>query len=159
MPSVRHTSATLGRRTARRASPEEAIQKAIVDYLRKTLPHGWIVFHARNGGKSKGENGRAKAMGTIAGWPDLSILGRFYESEADSVGAPFLCFLEVKAPSGSLSPEQREIHRQLLDIGYRTFVVRSIDDVQKVAWNLNLPVNDIAVKRRFAPAAKSAEAA
>ena len=114
---------------------EEQIQIAIVGYLRAVLPHDWIVHHSRNGGMSKGENGRAKAMGAVAGWPDIEIAGR---ERYGVLSIPALFFLEVKTETGKLNLKQKKLHPRLRQLGFKVAVVRSIDDVRDalIAWRI-----------------------
>ncbi len=127
--------------TKARAREEEAIHAAIVEYLRTMLPAAWLVHHSPNGGARVAERVRAAKMGTIAGWPDLEVKGRIYE-DGKPEGYPFNVYFEVKAPRGTLSDEQIAVHDRLRDIGDRVFVVRSIDEVRRVAWDIGLPVRD-----------------
>lgn len=56
--------------------PEEQLHKACVQYLRASLPKPWITWHTPNGGgRSKAEAGILKAMGVLAGMPDLFVMG------------------------------------------------------------------------------------
>src|SRR5450432_1524802 len=91
---------SLPRPARRRACNIEAqVQAAIVAWIRTVAPE-LIVFHPPNGGlRGKAEGARLKWIGTLAGIPDLVILGRD--------GQAWL--IEVKAEHGSLSAEQRGI--------------------------------------------------
>ena len=120
----------------RRSNPEEQIHKSIVTYLRAVLPHAWKVQHTPNGGALKGEAGRAKGMGAIAGWPDLAIYGR--------IETPVTYFLEVKAPGGRVADHQCDVHDGLTDLGFPVAVVRSIDDVRAFIAKHNLPSREVA---------------
>lgn len=117
--------------------PEDAIQVAIVDYLRAVLPHGWIVKATANKPRSVAMGALEKRMGTVAGWPDLEVVGR-----GGAMDRPMVCYFEVKAPKGHLSPVQREIHDKLMDAGFPVAVVRSIDDVRRHARLWGLPIRD-----------------
>lgn len=56
--------------------PEENLHKACVQYLRASLPKPWLCWHTANGGgRSKAEAGILKAMGVLAGMPDLFVMG------------------------------------------------------------------------------------
>lgn len=56
--------------------PEEALHRACVAYLRAALPKPWLCWHSANGGgRSKAEAGILKAMGVLAGMPDLFVCG------------------------------------------------------------------------------------
>ena len=99
----------------RRAAPEAAIQKAIIDRLRW---HGVMCIHVPNAGKRSAIAGRRiKAEGLRPGFPDLVALqgGR-------------AAFLEVKAPKGRLSPAQVECHAELARQGFDVAVVTSQDE-------------------------------
>ena len=120
-----------------RARPEEAIHRAIVTYLRFVLPSGFLIMHPRNGGKSLAENARAKAMGTVRGWPDLEIHGR------DAEDRPRCWFLEVKAPKAYAEPHQRDVHDRLFDIGWSVAVVRSVEDTRLALKAWNVPTKEV----------------
>jgi len=90
------------------------------------LPAGCIVHHSANEGVRGGKRGmidgaRRKAMGQVAGWPDITILapsGAF--------------FIEVKAEGGRLSPSQKELHDRMRALGFEVGVARSIDDAREM---------------------------
>lgn len=124
--------------------PEEQIQRAIVRALRIALPHGWLVHHSRNGGMSKGENGRAKAMGAIAGFPDLMVMGCLYDIEP-TAAQPFVGFMEVKTKTGRKSPEQVACIDRLLDAGFPVAIVRSVEDALATAQGWGLPIKTMRV--------------
>lgn len=89
--------------------PEQALQIAIVALLDVILPRGSIVHHSPNGGRrSKAEAGLFKAMGTRAGWPDLTIF------------APGIrpIFIELKAGKGRLTEGQEKMRDRLLHLGF-----------------------------------------
>lgn len=117
--------------------PEDDIQIAIVNYLRTVLPHGWIVKATANKPRSAALGALEKRMGTIAGWPDLEILGR-----GGAMDRPMSYFFEVKAPARYPTRVQREIHDKLMDAGFPVAVVRSIDDVRRYARQWGLPIRD-----------------
>ncbi|GJE77221.1 VRR-NUC domain-containing protein [Methylorubrum suomiense] len=128
------------RLTAPRQSPEANIQRAILAYLGRTLPHGFLIHHSPNGGMSKGENGRNRGLGTKPGWPDLQIVGRTADGE------PFTAYLEVKAPRGQTSPEQIVIHDRLKECGYPVAVVRSITDAREAVRSWPVASRDAAIR-------------
>lgn len=88
--------------------PEEALHKACVAYLRAALPKPWLCWHSANGGgRSKAEAGILKAMGVVAGMPDLFVMGPGFERAAfqlmpgvgyDPRSFPHLIAIEFKAP-------------------------------------------------------------
>jgi hypothetical protein len=96
--------------------PEDAIQHEIVKAIHRC---DLFVFHIPNGGqRSMREGMRFKAIGVVAGIPDLFI-------------PAILLWLEVKTAKGRLSPAQRKIHQTLTAIGHRVAVVRSVDEALK----------------------------
>lgn len=85
---------------------EEQLHRACVAYLRAALPKSWIVWHTPNGGgRSKAEAGILKAMGVLAGMPDLfvcgphpSLFGTARDEPTRIVTFPRLIAIEFKAP-------------------------------------------------------------
>lgn len=63
-----------------------------------------------------------RRSGYKAGWPDIEIVWR---------GHPSL-FIELKAAHGSLSPEQRSMHKRLNYCGAAVLICRSVEEVE--AW-------------------------
>jgi hypothetical protein len=104
---------------------EARIQAAIVEWIRTVAPT-LICFHVPNGGlRSKAEAARLKWVGTLAGVPDVVVLG-----------LDGRCWLiEVKGPGGSLSPEQCVIRDRCVALRIPFVVAKSIDDV-RVAFRL-----------------------
>lgn len=108
---------------------EADIQKNIVQWLRAQFPK-YIIHHCANEGNRGGVKGirdgaRKKAMGQVAGFPDVVMLGWA------KIGP---VFFEVKTAKGYPSTTQKALHAQLAHLGYRVAVVRSIEDV-KAALN------------------------
>ena len=85
-----------------------------------------LLHHARNGGMSKGENGRAKALGTVAGWPDLFLPYLRYNDECPVPGL----FIEMKAKGGRVSPAQKDVMTRLESAGYAVAVCYGFDDAR-----------------------------
>jgi hypothetical protein len=114
--------------------PEQAIHRSCVHYLRTVLPNTWLVMHAANGGyRSKSEAGIFKALGVIAGWPDISIFGE----EAKGCQA---WFLEVKSDDGRLTDAQKDCQNRLRELGFPVAVVHSIDEAEQALrfWGIQL---------------------
>ena len=104
----------------RDGNAEARIQAAVVEWIRWCAPQT-VVFAIPNGGlRGKAEAARLRWTGVLAGIPDLAVLA--------PVGKVF--FLEVKAPGGSLSAEQREMFHQLVALGIDAAIVRSVEDVR-----------------------------
>lgn len=87
---------------------EKQLTRLIMDYLRWALPGAWVR-------KNLG------ILGQRRGIPDLEII---YE------GIPY--FLEIKTPTGRLSPYQRAEIEALKRAGAYVYVVRDVEDVQEI---------------------------
>jgi hypothetical protein len=131
-----------------RSSSEDAIQRGIVRYLRTALPSGWIVFAVPNGGsRNVIEAAKMKGTGTLAGMPDLCILG--WEGGYDKPKAATF-FIEVKSANGRPSLAQLDMHDRLLDLGFEVAICRSIDDARDSCIRWNLPIRDASAKEAAA---------
>jgi hypothetical protein len=99
----------------RRAAPEAAIQRAIIDRLRL---YGVLCVAVPNEGKrSRVAGARLKGTGMRPGFPDLICM-------QDGQAA----FLEVKVPRGVVSDAQRDMHEELQRQRMLVAVVRSQDE-------------------------------
>jgi hypothetical protein len=114
----------------RRAQPEQALQRAIRDWL---AIRGFDSVHVPNGSKLAGTpqqraraGARLKADGLRPGFPDLLVYG-----SGGRIG-----HIEVKAPGGYQQPTQRRCQEWLLSIGHRYAVCRSTEDADAalVSW-------------------------
>lgn len=137
--------------------PEEQLHRAAVAYLRASLPKPWIVWHTPNGGgRSKAEAGILKAMGVLAGMPDLFVMGPSALLDAPA-GAwkhslPYLVAIEFKAPpkrlpSGNLSkaravlsPAQRARQADLGACGVPYLVIDDMADMVHSLRALGVPL-------------------
>lgn len=120
-----------------KALPEDPIHKSIIQWLRAVLPDA-IVHHSANEGVRGGKAGlldgaRRKAMGQVAGFPDIAV---FSGAKAGPM------FFEVKSPGGSVSASQAAIIARLRDFGYEVAVVRSIDDVRARLFEWGVPTRE-----------------
>jgi VRR-NUC domain len=112
----------------RDSNAEARLQAAIVQYIRDAAPQ-CLVFHVHNGGlRSKSELSRMRWQGVVAGIPDLVLVAPGGNTH----------FIEVKTPTGRLSPDQIAIHDHLVALGTPPAIARSIDDVRRAfaAWGL-----------------------
>lgn len=127
MKRYRMTAAELNARIkAKPVSREAPIQQEIVEWLRKAMPFA-VVHHARGEINRSGktwakELAKAKRLGALKGFPDLIVL------PYSNVGA---LFFEVKAEGGYATKDQKKMHEQMTELGYRVAVVRSVDDVRE----------------------------
>lgn len=102
--------------------PEQDIQKAVVRHLISRGKSGIYYFHPANGGYRKPiEAAILYALGVRAGVPDLFILkdGKCY------------C-LELKAPTGRISPQQGQAMKDLANAGATVGMAFSLDE--DLAW-------------------------
>lgn len=120
---------------------EDQTQIAIVKFLRQVLPADAIVCHVPNGGKrSKVQAALFKAMGVVAGIPDLIVLVPFGRA----------IFFEVKRPAGpsqrkgSESPSQLAMRFRLQGMGFGCATVYGIDDVRNALKALNVRTREEA---------------
>ena len=113
---------------ARRHQPEQAIQRAVVEYLRIMENLGEIFYFAvPNGGlRSKVEAGIFKSLGVRAGVPDIVLLfpgGR-------------CAFIEIKAPQGRLSQAQKAFRNTAEEMGFPFAECRGVDEVERFVRGL-----------------------
>ena len=111
--------------------PEQQLQRAIVEHLRwRARPQVWWCHLANGGWRSPIEAKIFKALGVVAGAPDLLIVadGRAY-------------FLELKAPRGRISPAQHECHEALRKAGATVAVASDIDQALELLerWEILQP--------------------
>jgi hypothetical protein len=128
-----------------RSSSEDSIQRGIVRYLRTVLPSGWIVFAVPNGGsRNLIEAAKMKGTGTLAGMPDLCVLGcePVFDDLPNSIKAPATYFIEVKSAKGRPSLPQLNMHDKLLDLGFDVGIARSIDDCRDLCRKWGLPLKE-----------------
>lgn len=130
------------RRSARPVRREDPVHISIKNYLEATLPDGWVVHHSRNGGLSKGENGRAKALGCKKGYPDLVIHGEMDIGFVKPCIVPITGFIEVKDDDSVVSSKQRELHAKFRKLGFPVAVCRSIDDAREFVRQQGWPSRD-----------------
>jgi len=104
---------------------EGRIQAECFQWFNNTFPTlRGLMYHVPNGGKMSGSAGnRLKAMGVVAGVPDLEF--HFWKRTF---------FLECKTPTGTVSKDQVKVHTILHEHGFCVFVFRSLEEFQKIVW-------------------------
>lgn len=98
--------------------PEQDIHKAVVQHLNARAYSDVFYFHPANGGKRTAFEARLfKALGVIAGVPDLIFLkaGRMYA-------------LELKAAKGRPTALQNAVLDRMTDCGASVSIAHSIDE-------------------------------
>jgi hypothetical protein len=112
---------------------EDPLQASIVSYVRTCAPE-CLVFAIPNGGlRSKREAARLKWTGVLAGVPDLIV-----------VAPRHVLFIEVKAPKGVTSEDQKAVHAHLRGLGYTVAIARSIQDVRLTFQHLGIKTREAA---------------
>lgn len=125
----------------KRTAHEAPIHRSIVAYLRQVMPDA-IVHHSAGEGVRGGAAGvmdgaKRKAMGQVAGIPDIIVLTFV------PIGT---LFFEVKAPGGRVSAAQGDIIQRIERFGHRVAVVQSIDDVRKQLASWGVWTNDRSMR-------------
>lgn len=140
--------------------PEESLHRACLAHLRATLPKPWIAFHVPNGGgRSKAEAGILKAMGVLAGMPDLLLFGPKQTGIAAEgmarAGFPVdtkVIAIEFKAPpkrlkaggtskaAPRLSPAQRARQSDLGACGVPYLVIDDMAEMVRALKALGVPL-------------------
>jgi hypothetical protein len=108
---------------------EDVLHVQVWRMLRSLLPADAVAWSSESRGVGGEEGGRRKARGVIAGTPDLQVMycGR-------------TLFIELKAPRGSVSGEQRHLHDRLRRAGFSVAVCRSIEDVVGALERFGIPL-------------------
>lgn len=98
---------------------EEAIHKAVAQFLDTVIkpPEFWSTIPSGGGGKIRGA--RLKAMGLKRGLPDLMIFRP----------GPQILAIELKAPKGSLTPDQKAVREILRACGLMWTTCKSVQEV------------------------------
>jgi hypothetical protein len=112
----------------RRARPEDSIQRSVIEHLRWRGVKGLVFLHPANGFyRTKAEAGIAKAMGVVAGAPDLLLWldGKSYA-------------IELKSAAGRISDAQIDMLDRLSEAGVFTAIAHGLDRALAIleAWQL-----------------------
>lgn len=103
-----------------RRREEEQLGVAVARFLRAALPPDADFTHIPLGGlRTKKAGAKLAAQGANAGYPDYLIV---YGGRA--------LFIEIKAPTGTLSPVQRQKINKLHFCGADVAVCRSVPEVE-----------------------------
>lgn len=123
----------------RRARPEEALQRAIVEWHAFQKPNA-LLIHVPNGGRrGKAEAGIFKALGVRAGVHDLLLL---WPGAASNSNHPIarIGWIELKRPDRKPrpSPKQTQFQALMAFLGIPTAIVTSLDQYRAMlkAWNI-----------------------
>lgn len=115
-----------------RAAPEPSelqLHIAVVEHLRWRCREGVTYWHTSNGEiRDKRTAAKLKAMGVKPGVADLIFIWGDLVSAPNLIIMPRLLFLELKARSRKLSPEQREFRDAMHKCGAAFEVVDNVDE-------------------------------
>lgn len=116
--------------------PEDATQKAIVDFLRAVLPKTHRAFAIPNGARRTASGRAANAVpGLTPGVDDLAI-----------VGCGRIWFVEVKSKRGRVSEAQEAWHAWCAANGTPYCVARSVDDVRVALAHWGIPSREARIE-------------
>lgn len=107
----------------KRVTPETALKREILDALKKLGIRHWRM----NAGGYRG-----RAVGHPKGTPDLLMLPSCQPPLDGSQGVSWrkmVCWIEIKAPGGRLSPEQLKFADSARNAGEHWLLAESIEDV------------------------------
>ena len=124
----------------RRAQPEAQIQRTVIQHLAWRARASVSAFHCPNGGwRSRVEGAILKAIGTVAGVPDIICIfqicifqGRVYALES---------------PKGRLTDVQRVVHERLREAGANVAIAHGVDQALTHLETWNLLRHDVAKAR------------
>lgn len=119
----------------RRRQPEQALHKAVAQYLAAALrePTWWTTFPAGGGGGLRGS--QLQAAGLKAGVPDILVF------TPRAGGGTQVLGIELKTTVGRVSKVQQETHAALVLANVTCRVARSIEDVQRILEIEGVPLH------------------
>jgi len=113
----------------RRRYLEDELHLTVAAYLDLALPIGvpWTTIEA-GGRRGMLEAVRLRRKGVKRGWPDILIFWR-----------PVIC-IELKSPTGRLSPAQKAVHKQLKCSGALVYTARQVEEVEGFLLGAGVPL-------------------
>jgi len=106
---------------------EDRLQIAAIRWFKMQYPD-IMIHHSPNGGyRTKVEGGIFKAMGTIAGFPDIFIMKPNEKYHA--------LFIEFKSEKGIQTKWQKHFEYKSERNGYKYVICRSLDEFMDVVRN------------------------
>lgn len=120
---------------------EDQIALAVADALREWTLTGrlkglwWHTANEAGGGSDTNlrmiQTVKARALGMIAGCPDLVFIGPGEQFPAYDTFASVVLLVELKAPKGTMSPNQHDFAEWSRISGVTYMICRSLEDVEK----------------------------
>ncbi len=118
----------------RRKTPEQALQRAVAEFLTLALPtpEAWFTtIPAGGGGKVRGAI--LKGMGYKAGTPDMLVIYKWH-------ACPDILWLELKSANGKLSKAQEQCRNDLEAAGCKWALCRTLEDVERALKRFGVPL-------------------
>ena len=131
---------------------EDQLQASIVNLLHAILIPDMVRWtHIAHGGYelTKPARGRLTRLGLQRGFPDLVL--------CYSPGRTL--WMEVKTPTGHLSPAQRMNHIALRMLGHQVVIVRRIEDVVSALMECDVPFRQARLAESYHGTAQTFEGA
>lgn len=118
---------------------EAKIQSECFLWLYNNYPNlRGLVYHVPNGGyRGQQEANTFRAMGVVAGIPDLVIavprmrLGRV-ESISGIYGKSGALYIEMKTDKGVMSESQKKVHQKLIEAGNTVVLCRTVEEFKQI---------------------------
>lgn len=130
----------------KRRTPEDDLHIAVADFLRAALPPEAFWTTIPTGNLSRLQAARMKRKGYTAGTPDIVICygARTY-------------WIELKAPAGVVSDDQRAAHAQLARACVPVALAKSLGEIEfwLCRWNIPLRATTGATEPRAVQGARS----
>lgn len=129
---------------------ETRLQIAVADYLLGQITHGKNIYpitkpfpeliftHPANQGRSASEGAKLKRMGVRSGVPDLLF---WWKDELRIASGA----IELKASTGSLSPEQKQFRNDFVNAGGAYGICRTVAEVRDMLTSWGLKCYNTAV--------------
>lgn len=113
---------------------EEQLQAQCYQWFHNQFPAlRGLLFHIPNGGnRSMREGATFKAIGVVAGIPDLMLCVPVSTYSNSSAGPIHALFIEMKAEKGKLSDAQIKAHSRLNAAGYYVHVCNSFESFKEL---------------------------
>ena len=111
---------------------------------------GWRFVAVRNEATHVGDRRRGARLGIMPGFPDALLL-----SAGGREGFALARGVEFKSPIGKVSRVQSDAHRELLRLGMRCHIVRSLDEFGGLLVALGaIPLGKRGIPREWNKAAE-----
>ena len=112
---------------------EDQLQSQCVQFARNY--YDCLIFSIPNGAYTGAkEASKLKATGLLSGVPDLQLI---YTSNQNN---GTVIFIELKTPTGKLSPHQVLVHSKLAQYNIPVYTIRTIQEFKELIEKLQVPI-------------------